>query len=124
MATTSVSHDLEDLGLVKAFSVTQHISQLQASDEIKKVLEVVSEKAQARTGVCVITKEEINDISAAITSPIGIKQLLETLEMAQCEAEAAEAEAGAGASEDGGRGSSGRGISTSLFLSCLHVRGF
>eukprot|EP00605_Chrysophyceae_sp_TOSAG23-4_P002555 GSChrysophyteH1.ASY1.ANO1.2820.1 assembled CDS len=105
MATTSISHELEDLGLVSAFNVTQHISQLQQADEIRVVLEHISSSGEHS-----ISKSEIADISSAITSPIGIKQLLETLEMAQSEASA-----------DGDESSS---ISVGLFLSCLHVRGF
>jgi vesicle-fusing ATPase len=105
MATTSISHQLEDLGLMDAFSVQQHISQLQHSDEIKLVLEKISEKSEVKS----ISPAEIDSISSAITSPIGIKQLLETLEMAQSEAN----------SEDG----DGE-VSAALFLSCLHVRGF
>lgn len=105
MATTSISHDLEDLGLVRAFNVTQHISQLQHSDEIKVVLKHVSEKSE---GAYQITKDEIDDVAAAITEPIGIKQLLDTLEMAEAEAASDEAD----------------GISAMLFMSCLHVRGY
>jgi vesicle-fusing ATPase len=107
MATTSISHELEDLGLVNAFSVSQHISQLQQSDEICMVLEKIS-----ASGGHAITKEEIADIGSAITSPIGIKQLLETLEMAESEASADEGD------------DEVHTVSAALFLSCLHVRGF
>ena len=48
-------------------------------------------------------------IANAISSPIGIKQLLETLEMAQSDA-----------AQDGEDGR----VTAALFLSCLHVRGF
>ena len=110
MATTAIGAELEDLGLVGAFSVSQHISQLQQSDEIRVIMEHVS-----ADGAYAITKEAIADISAAITSPIAVKQLLETLEMAQAEA-SGEAE---------GKGEGGKAdISAALFLSCLHVRGF
>ncbi len=114
MATTAISHDLDDLGLVKAFDVTQHISQLQEASEIKKVLEHASERS---VGGATISKEEIENVSRTITSPIGIKQLLDTLEMAEAEAFAA---AASGEDSD----ATSHGISSMLFMSCLHVRGF
>ena len=93
---------LDDTGLTEAFSVTQHISQLQHPEEVKAVLE----KSQASLHG-ELTSDEIDDTSQAISNPIGIKQLLETLEMAQSEAL-----------------SNGESISAALFLSCLHTRGF
>ncbi len=103
IATTSIAHLLDDTGLTEAFSVTQHISQLQHPEEVKVVLE----KSQASLHG-ELTNDEINDISQAISDPIGIKQLLETLEMAQSEALSDGLES----------------ISAALFLSCLHTRGF
>jgi vesicle-fusing ATPase len=107
IGTTAVSHHIEDLGLVDSFSLTQHVSQLQAKEEILTVLEnSYNSKTDGEKG---LTKEEMDDISAAVTSPIGIKQLLETLEMAQSDA-----------AQDGEDGR----VTASLFLSCLHIRGF
>ena len=81
------------------------MSQLQAKEEILCVLK----NSAAAEGEGVLTPQEMTDISEAISSPIGIKQLLETLEMAQSDAQ-----------QDGEEGR----VTASLFLSCLHVRGF
>jgi vesicle-fusing ATPase len=105
VGTTAISHNIEDLGLVDSFSITQHVSQLQAKEEILCVLK----NSAAAEGGGILTHQEMTDISEAISSPIGIKQLLETLEMAQSDAQ-----------QDGEEGH----VTASLFLSCLHVRGF
>jgi vesicle-fusing ATPase len=117
IGTTAVSHHIEDLGLVDSFSLTQHISQLQAKEEILTVLENtdtgVAADAEGDGGAqgagTGLEKTEMEAIANAISSPIGIKQLLETLEMAQSDA--------AQEGEDGR-------VTAALFLSCLHVRGF
>jgi vesicle-fusing ATPase len=103
IATTSVSNSLEEVGLVQVFNVTQHISQLQPGDEIRLVLEHVSENS----GDYSITKKEIENIAKTIIEPIGIKQLLDTLNMAEAEV----------ALDD-----TFDGINALLFMSCLHVR--
>ena len=105
IGTTAISHNIEDLGLVDSFSITQHVSQLQAKEEILCVLK----NSAAAEGGGILSHQEMTDISEAISSPIGIKQLLETLEMAQSDAQ-----------QDGEEGH----VTASLFLSCLHVRGF
>ena len=83
VGTTAISHNIEDLGLVDSFSITQHVSQLQAKEEILCVLK----NSAAAEGGGILTHQEMTDISEAISSPIGIKQLLETLEMAQSDAQ-------------------------------------
>jgi len=97
VATTAVAHLIEDLGLTKAFSVNLSVPCLTDKEELSKVLEGSGSN---------LRREEIATIVAAIKEPIGIKQLLDVVEMAR-------SEAGESAS-----------ISTALFLECLHVRGF
>jgi len=73
--------------------VTLNVPQLLSPDEIKTVLrEIVP-----------VSHKEMDDIAAAITRPIGIKQLLMVVEMARQEEES---------------------ISTDRFLECLHICGF
>ena len=123
MGTTSVAHDIEDLGLVRAFTVSQHISQLQNKAEFETALQ----NCKAGTDGT-LTQAEITDIAGAISQPIGIKQLLETLEMAMSEAgqdnELTETEK----EKDNELGvellPTPTQVSATLFLSCLHVRGF
>ena len=108
IATTSINDSLEDLGLTQMFNVTQHISQLQHSDEIRLVLQHVSNNS----GCYSITSEEIDNIATTIIESttiesIGIKQLLDTLNMAEAEV----------ALDD-----TLDGITAMLFMSCLHVR--
>ena len=108
IATTSINDSLEDLGLTQMFNVTHHISQLQHSDEIRLVLQHVSNNS----GCYSITSEEIDNIATTIIESttiesIGIKQLLDTLNMAEAEV----------ALDD-----TLDGITAMLFMSCLHVR--
>ena len=56
-----------------------------------------------------LSNAEIASITGAIKEPVGIKQLLDVLEMARSEAQ-----------RSGGEGAS---ISTVTFLECLSVRG-
>ena len=91
--TTSIASHLEDLQLVQGFNVTLNVPQLLTPDEIKTVLrEIVP-----------VSHREMDDIAAAITRPIGIKQLLMVVEMARQGEET---------------------ISTDRFLECLHICGF
>ena len=75
IATTSISHLLEDLQLNEAFNVTLHVSCLQTPDEYKSVLSAVDN--------CSLSESDIEQIAASISKPIGIKQLLMVLEMAR-----------------------------------------
>lgn len=91
MGTTSIPHLLEDLGgLVNAFNVSLHVPQLQGPDEIKTVLKELVPMSQA----------DMDSIAAAITRPIGIKQLLMITEMARSDEET---------------------VSPLQFLECLHT---
>mmetsp|Transcript_18571 Transcript_18571/g.27214 ORF Transcript_18571/g.27214 Transcript_18571/m.27214 type:complete len:755 (-) Transcript_18571:411-2675(-) len=97
IGTTSVPHLLEDLGLVQAFSLTQHITLLDEPDQIQKVL-----KASAN-----MTDADASGIANAITKPIGIKQLLMVAEMAK-----------QGSDDKNGA------VDVNTFLECLHTVGY
>lgn len=56
---------------LQSFNVQIHVSQLQHPSEIAAVLRANSD----------LSPEEINNIAASITRPIGIKKLLMVLEM-------------------------------------------
>lgn len=99
LATTAVSHLIEDLGLTKAFSVSLQVPSLTDKAELRKAL-----------GGLLLSPGEVAAIAESIKEPIGIKQLLDVAEMARSEAV-----------REGGEGAS---ISSGLFLECLHVRGF
>jgi vesicle-fusing ATPase len=94
VATTAISHYLEDLQLTQAFNVTLHVSLLQNASEIQSVLLQYTN----------LNSTEISSISSSITKPIGVKQLLMVLEMAR--------------SEDNDS------INTNDFLECLQTIGF
>lgn len=79
IATTSISHLLEDLQLNEAFNVTLHVSTLQSPEEYSAVLNAVDN--------CSFTRSEVDQLSASISKPIGIKQLLMVLEMARSNGE-------------------------------------
>ncbi|KAG5179613.1 P-loop containing nucleoside triphosphate hydrolase protein [Tribonema minus] len=94
VATTSVPHLLEDLGgLIQAFNVSLHVPQLQSGDEIRRVLQELVPMSPA----------DMDSIAAAITRPIGIKQLLMITEMARTDEET---------------------VSSDRFLECLHTCGY
>jgi len=93
IATTSIAHLLEDLQLVQSFNVVIHVPQLQHPSEIAAVLRANS----------TLEKEEINNISASITEPIGIKKLLMVMEMVV---------------------SSGDPVDANSFLECLSTVGY
>merc|ERR1711871_1337968 len=71
VATTAISHLLEDLQLSTAFNVVLHVSQLQQPDEYAVILQQASG----------LSSEAAASISTAITQPLGIKQLLQVAEM-------------------------------------------
>ena len=73
VATTAISHLLEDLQLSTAFNVVLHVSQLQQPDEYAVILQQASG----------LSSEAAASISTAITQPLGIKQLLQVAEMAR-----------------------------------------
>lgn len=73
VATTSIAHLLEELQLSAAFTVIQHVSQLQQPEEYSLIL-------QEAAG---FTPDAAKSISTAITRPLGVKQLLMTAEMAR-----------------------------------------
>ncbi|RYG68116.1 ATP-binding protein, partial [archaeon] len=94
VATTAISHLLDDLQLTQAFSVTLHVTQLQTPQEYAKVLKEYSG----------MSTQEIASIAKAIHKPIGVKQLLLVLEMATAEF--------------------GTHISADQFMQCLQTVGF
>lgn len=102
IATTSISHLLEDLQLNEAFNVVLHVSCLQTPDEYRAVLSSVEN--------CSLTKDDVKQLSDSISKPIGIKQLLLVLEMARSNGE----EDG----EDSGK------VSPMAFMECLLTCGF
>ena len=97
MATTSIADLLESLQLSQAFNITVHVSQLQSVDEYTTVL------AHPDGGNIKMT--DAASIARTISKPIGVKQLLMTVEMAR-------------ASADGGR------ITADIFQECLNECGF
>eukprot|EP00903_Cladosiphon_okamuranus_P006984 g6797.t1 len=92
MATTAIPYLLEDLMLVQAFMVSLHVPQLQGGDSVKTVLRELVPMSQA----------DMDNIAAAITNPIGIKQLLMVTEMARTDEE----------------------VSRERFLECLYTSGY
>jgi len=94
LGTTSIASHLEDLQLVQGFNVTLNVPQLTGPEEVKTVLREV---------VTTLSQREMDDISGAISKPIGIKQLLMVTEMARQGEET---------------------VSTDRFLECLHICGF
>lgn len=102
IATTSISHLLEDLQLNEAFNVTLHVSCLQSPEEYKAVLSAVDN--------CSFTESEVDQLSAAISKPIGIKQLLMVLEMARSNGE--------------DEGEEGQKVNPMAFMECLITCGF
>mmetsp|Transcript_28536 Transcript_28536/g.66302 ORF Transcript_28536/g.66302 Transcript_28536/m.66302 type:complete len:215 (+) Transcript_28536:25-669(+) len=73
IGTTSCPH-LEDLGLPQVFGVVQEIPLLEHSHQVAEVL---------RSPPANMSDKEATEIAAAITEPIGIKQLLLVVEMAR-----------------------------------------
>lgn len=93
MATTAVPYMLEDLMLVQAFMVSLHVPKLAGGEAVKKVLKELVPMSQ----------DDMNSIAAAITNPIGIKQLLMVTEMARTDEET---------------------VSCERFLECLYTSGY
>ena len=102
IATTSISHLLEDLQLNEAFNVTLHVSCLQSPAEYKAVLSAVDN--------CSLSESEVEQLSASISKPIGIKQLLMVLEMARSNGE--------------DEGVDGEKVNPMAFMECLITCGF
>ena len=98
IATTSISHLLEDLQLNEAFNVTLHVSCLQSPAEYKAVLSAVDN--------CSLSESEVEQLSASISKPIGIKQL----EMARSNGE--------------DEGVDGEKVNPMAFMECLITCGF
>ena len=117
IATTSISHFMDDLQLTQAFNVTVHVSQLQGPAEIGAVLTDYihgdASRANGETQQSSMTPTEIKNIAKAVTKPIGIKQLLMVLEMARSDVDA-----------DDDSPSPPGSISPEQFLECLHTAGF
>lgn len=95
IGTTSVPHLLEDLGLVQAFSVIQHVNLLDQQEQVETVLQASAHMSES----------DAASIAKAVTKAIGIKQLLMVAEMAKQE------------SEDGS-------VDVNVFLECLHTAGY
>jgi vesicle-fusing ATPase len=101
VATTSIAHLLEDMQITQAFNVQLHVCQLQRPEEIRAVLE---------GGDCGLAEAEaraISDSLECLEKPIGIKQLLNVLEMARA-----------------GRANDDDPVDPSHFMECLHTCGF
>jgi len=95
IATTSVPHFLEDLGLVQSFSLTQQVNLLDEPAQIKEVLKVSAH----------MNEGDADDIAHAITKSIGIKHLLMVAEMAK-------------------QGATENQVDVNTFLECLHIVGY
>ena len=95
IATTSVPHFLEDLGLVQTFSLSQQVDLLQDPSQITQVLKQSAGMSESAS----------NAIAHAITKPIGIKHLLMVAEMAK-------------------QGSKSNAVGVNTFLECLHIVGY
>ena len=123
IATTSISHLMEDLQLTAAFNVSVHVSQLQNPEEVAAVLtDYIIGDASKGDGVqgpqqqqLKMTPQDIRDIAMTVTKPIGIKQLLMALEMARSDVE--------GGADDKSAGSSCT-ITPNQFMECLCTVGF
>mmetsp|Transcript_22049 Transcript_22049/g.78557 ORF Transcript_22049/g.78557 Transcript_22049/m.78557 type:complete len:1089 (+) Transcript_22049:147-3413(+) len=77
IATTGSARSLEDLELVEAFNVSIHVPKLSAPAEIQAVLRELA-----------VADADVAQISAAVTKPMGVKQLLMITEMARGENDA------------------------------------
>lgn len=97
IGTTSVPHFMEDLGLAQTFGVTQSISLLSGKEEIITVLKEVMGAGASLNNM--------EDIAASITKPIGIKQLLMVVEMAR----------------QASSSSAGNVLDVNTFVECLHT---
>ncbi|CAM9311720.1 unnamed protein product [Choristocarpus tenellus] len=84
MATTAVPSQLADLSLVDHFNVVLDVPQLSKAEDIKAVLHELVPMSKA-SGIFFLA--DMDGIAAAITSPIGIKQLLNLTEMARTDEE-------------------------------------
>ena len=123
IATTSISHLMEDLQLTAAFNVSVHVSQLQNPEEVAAVLtDYIIGDASKVDGVqgpqqqqLKMTPQDIKDIAMTVTKPIGIKQLLMALEMARSDVE--------GGGDDKSSDNSCT-ITPNQFMECLCTVGF
>ena len=78
IATSGTKEHMDNLGIVEAFSVVQHIPELQTKDEIKEIIKNFNFSRK-------LYDIEIENIINTINNPIGIKQLAEIIEMCLCE---------------------------------------
>mmetsp|Transcript_32437 Transcript_32437/g.33062 ORF Transcript_32437/g.33062 Transcript_32437/m.33062 type:complete len:789 (+) Transcript_32437:82-2448(+) len=127
VATTSISHLLDDLQITQAFHVTQHVGRLQRADEVASILEKSGLSASEVKDIVLhalshpssilsnLEREREKDINI---SPIGVKQLLMVLEMARSGEE--EEEEREREREKGEYGI----VTPERFLECLHTCGF
>jgi len=90
---TSVAHALEDLELTRVFDFPLHVPELSEPEEIKTVLREVAPMSQS----------DMDEITSAITQPIGVKKLLTITEMARQSEES---------------------VSADRFIECLHTCGY
>ena len=90
---TSVAHALEDLELTRVFDFPLHVPELSEPDEIKTVLREVAPMSQS----------DMDEITSAISQPIGVKKLLTITEMARQSEES---------------------VSADRFIECLHSCGY
>ena len=124
IATTSISHLMEDLQLTAAFNVSVHVSQLQNPEEVAAVLtDYIIGDASKVDGVqgpqqqqLKMTPQDIKDIAMTVTKPIGIKQLLMALEMARSDVE--------GGGDDKSSSDNSCTITPNQFMECLCTVGF
>jgi hypothetical protein len=72
IGTTASAAVMEDLQLKDAFNVIMHVPHLKTPEQIKTVFE---------NSNAVVDADELEDIAVQCVKPIGIKQLLMTIEM-------------------------------------------
>lgn len=95
IGTTSVPHDMEQLGLTQAFGVSTSVNLLSEPNEIVEVLSTAVN----------MTRSDASNIASTISKPIGVKNLLMVAEMAR-------------------QSSPSKSVDINAFLECLHTVGY
>jgi len=95
IGTTSVPHDMEQLGLTQAFGVSTSVNLLSEPNEIMEIL----------TTAINMSRSDASNIASTISKPIGVKNLLMIAEMAR-------------------QSSPSNSVDVNAFLECLHTVGY
>merc|ERR1712038_1918936 len=95
IGTTSVPHDMEQLGLTQAFGVSTSVNLLSEPNEIVEVLSTAVN----------MSRSDASNIASTISKPIGVKNLLMVAEMAR-------------------QSSPSKSVDVNAFLECLHTVGY